>query len=133
MRSTNSFNIEMSFLFEINTADTALVVSFCTVTLPPFPTVGRVLQSTTIMAFLRLCLLVLGTGVGQVLSMNDPNWLLSGIGVAALTHEDRIPPQAQVIDQRAFNVLHIVRPASEAHGYAVSAREMMHALGVHLG
>jgi hypothetical protein len=132
MRSTNSFNIEMSFLFEINTANTALVVSFCIVTLPPFPTVGRVQQST-IIAFLRLCLLVLGTGVGQVLSMNDPNWLLSGIGVAALTYEDRIPPQAQVIDQRAFNVLHIVRPASEAHGYAVSAREMMHALGVHLG
>jgi hypothetical protein len=115
MRSTNSFNIEMKnwnkyrprrFFLHWHSSP-----------------ISHSWPCSTIMAFLRLCFLVLGAGAGQVLSMNDPNWLLSEMGVAARSHKDSIPPQAQVIDQRTFNVLHNVRPASEAHGYAVGTQE----------
>ncbi|KAK4040376.1 hypothetical protein C8A01DRAFT_15715 [Parachaetomium inaequale] len=50
--------------------------------------------------------------------MDSPNWLVPSIGVTALLHDASIPPQAQVIDQRSFNVLHNVPPPSQADGFS---------------
>ena len=69
------------------------------------------------MPFLRLTLA--GLVVGQLLSMDSPNWLVPSIGVTALLDDAAIPPQAQVIDQRAFNVLHNVLPPSQVDGFSV--------------
>jgi hypothetical protein len=53
------------------------------------------------------------------LSLRNPSWLVAGQGREDLLRRDIIPPQAQIIDQRNFNVLHNVLPPSEADGIAV--------------
>jgi hypothetical protein len=75
------------------------------------------------MSFFRLTFA--GLVVGQLLSMDNPNWLVPSIGVTALLHDAVIPPQAQVIDQRAFSVLHNVPPPSQMDGFSVRIRYTM--------
>ncbi|KAK4149826.1 hypothetical protein C8A00DRAFT_37576 [Chaetomidium leptoderma] len=72
------------------------------------------------MALFRLCVTaVAGVAVGQLLSINDLSWFgVLGQGVGALSHDDAIPPQAQVIDQRSFNVLYSASPLSDPDGNA---------------
>jgi hypothetical protein len=68
------------------------------------------------MAFLRL--LLSGAVISQLLSTTNLSWLVPGIGVAGLV-QNGIPPQAQVIDQRTFNVLHNVPSLLGSDGNAV--------------
>ncbi|KXX78351.1 Gluconolactonase [Madurella mycetomatis] len=54
---------------------------------------------------------------GLLLSTNSVGCLVAGEGTTPLiSSRDGIPPQAQIIDQRSFNVLGNVPPPSEANG-----------------
>ncbi|KAK3311566.1 uncharacterized protein B0T15DRAFT_521869 [Chaetomium strumarium] len=67
------------------------------------------------MAFLRSPLV--GAVLVQLLSTSNPGWPASGLGVTALPKEDTIPSQAQIIDQRSFNVFYTVAPPHHHDGF----------------
>lgn len=54
-----------------------------------------------------------------LLPASRPRGLVAGQGLESLLGSNEIPPQAQVIDQRRFNVLRNVPPPSVADGNAV--------------
>lgn len=64
---------------------------------------------------------IAGLVAGQLASMSAPGFLSS---VTALEHDPLIPAQAQIIDQRSFNVLHEVPPASQSNGFTVCVFEL---------